>query len=282
MLELSSLRTLATGLDHPEAVTVSPDGYLYAGGEAGQIYRVDPSRPAGDAEQVADTRGMAQGIACDARSRLYVCDSERHAILRVSGDGVDTYCDSAGGQPLVFPNYAAFDRDGSLWFSDSGEESLDVVEGRLIRVPAGGGDGEVAEIPRLHFSNGLCVRPDGVVYLLESFRPRLHAFADGELTTVAELPGVVPDGLALDQQGGLIIACYYPFRLLYLRAGHTVPVVLLDDPMGLRLQMPCNVAFFGDGLTELAISALGGHNISAVTPEVPGQALHYPTFGGPG
>lgn len=278
MLDLSRLRTLSSGLDHPEAVTVAPDGYLYAGGEAGQIYRIDPTGSSVHAEQVADTGGMAQGIACDARARLYVCDSERRAILRVSGDEVAVYCDSAGGRQLVFPNYAAFDEDGSLWFSDSGEESLDVIDGRLIRVPVGGGDGEVAEMPRLHFSNGLCIGPGGVVYLLESFRPRLHAFADGELTTVAELPGVVPDGLALDQQGGLIIACYYPFRLLYLAAGANVPVVLLDDPMGIQLQMPCNVAFFGDGLRELAISALGGHNITAVTPEVAGQALHYPTF----
>ena len=131
--------------------------------------------------------------------------------------------------------------------------------------PAAGGDGEVADIPRLHFSNGQCIGPGGLVYLLESFRPRLRTFAGGELTTVAQLPGVVPDGLELDQQGGRIIACYYPFPLLYLGAGETVPVVLLDDPTGIDLQMPCNVAFFGDGLTELAISALGGHTITAVT-----------------
>ena len=213
------------------------------------------------------------GIACDAASRLYVCDGARQAILRVSGDQIDVYCDSAGGQPLVCPNYAAFDREGNLWFSDSGEESLDVVSGRLICVPTGGGEGEVADIPPLHFSNGLCVGPDDLVYVLESFKPRLHSYGKGQFTTLAELPGVVPDGVALDQQGALIIACYYPFRLLRLSVGQTEPEVMLDDPIGVQLQMPCNVAFFGDGLTELAISALGGHNISAITPEVPGNGV---------
>ena len=39
-IELASFGTVATGLDHPEGVTVGPDGLLYAGGEAGQVYRI--------------------------------------------------------------------------------------------------------------------------------------------------------------------------------------------------------------------------------------------------
>ena len=30
-----------SGLDHPECITWGCDGYAYAGGEAGQIYRID-------------------------------------------------------------------------------------------------------------------------------------------------------------------------------------------------------------------------------------------------
>ena len=29
------------GLDHPEGVTWGPDGFIYAGGEIGQIYRIN-------------------------------------------------------------------------------------------------------------------------------------------------------------------------------------------------------------------------------------------------
>lgn len=48
---MSAVRTLATGLDHPEGIALGPDGLLYAGGEAGQVYRADPAT--GDVEQIA-------------------------------------------------------------------------------------------------------------------------------------------------------------------------------------------------------------------------------------
>ena len=40
----------ASGLDHPECCAFDRDGNLWAGGEAGQLYRIDP---AGKVETVA-------------------------------------------------------------------------------------------------------------------------------------------------------------------------------------------------------------------------------------
>ena len=40
ILPIDHFAQFADGLDHPEGVTAGPDGTLYAGGEAGQIYRV--------------------------------------------------------------------------------------------------------------------------------------------------------------------------------------------------------------------------------------------------
>ena len=57
---VSELRVLASGLDHPEGVAIGPDGSLYAGGEAGQIYRISPD---GRTEQIAETGGSVQGVA---------------------------------------------------------------------------------------------------------------------------------------------------------------------------------------------------------------------------
>ena len=39
-IPLSSFRTFADGLDHPEGVSRGPNGLVYAGGEAGQVYKV--------------------------------------------------------------------------------------------------------------------------------------------------------------------------------------------------------------------------------------------------
>ena len=94
--------------------------------------------------------------------------------------------------------------------------------------------------------------------------------------TLAPLPGVNPDGLALDAEGGLLISCFYPYRLLRLPLGARRAELLLDDPTGIHLLMPTNVAFFGEGLGEIAIAALGGYSISGIRAPVPGASLVYP------
>jgi gluconolactonase len=273
---LTQLRTLATGLDHPEGIALGADGMLYAGGEAGQVYRIDPAGTGH--EQIADTGGSALGICLDAGGSIYVCDTHHRAVMRVEPESgtVERWCESAGGSPLVMPNWGAFDADGSLWLSDSGTEALDVRDGRLLRVPPGGGDAEVIEIGPLHFPNGLCLGPDGLVHWVESFTPRLRRLTGSGPEDLVTLPGVVPDGLALDAEGGFVIACYYPFRLLSLAPGATRAHVLLDDPTGIHLIMPTNVAFFGEGLDQIALASLGGHEIKALAARVPGAPLHYP------
>jgi sugar lactone lactonase YvrE len=275
-LSLADLTMLANGLDHPEGIAAGPDGLLYAGGEAGQVYRIDPAAPS--YEQIADTGGFVLGIAHDAAGRLYACDAGRLAVLRIdpARGEIETYCDSAGGTALTAPNWAAFAPDGSLWLSDSGTESLTIQDGRLLRIPPGGGDAEIVDVGRrLHFPNGLAVASDGTVYLLESFTPRLSALRDGRLETVVDLPGVVPDGVALDVEGGFVIACYYPFRLLRVSAAGEIET-LLDDPTGIHIPMPTNVAFFGPELKSLAIASLGGYAIKAIDVPVAGVPVTYP------
>lgn len=275
-LSLADLEIIATGLDHPEGVAVGPDGMLYAGGEAGQVYRIEPS--SGVAEQIADTGGFVLGVCLDGDGRIYACDSERRAILRVdpARGSVEPWCEAADGERPRVPNWGAFAPDGSFLFSDSGSE--EVADGRVVRVPRGGGDGEALDLPALHFPNGLTIGPDGTLYLLESFTPRLQAVRNGALELVCELPGVVPDGVALDAEGGFIIACYYPFRLLRVPPGESrEPVVLLDDDRALHMLMPTNVCFFGKDLRRLAIAGLGGYQITALDIGIAGTPLHYPS-----
>ena len=62
---------LVEDLDHPEGVVWSPDGVLYAGGEAGQIYEVTL---AGEAREVATTGGSLLGLTLDGDGRIYACD----------------------------------------------------------------------------------------------------------------------------------------------------------------------------------------------------------------
>jgi gluconolactonase len=275
MLTTADLRVVARGLDHPEGVATGRDGLLYAGGEGGQVYRIDPD--AGSAEQVADTGGFVLGLALDRVGRVYACDAARAEVVRIdpaTGD-VESYCASAGGRALHAPNWPAFAPDGSLVVSDSGTEDLAVKDGRVFRVPPGGGDGEVLDLPPLHFPNGLAVGSGGDVHVLESFTPRLLAVRDGSSSVVAEFPDTVPDGVALTADGGYVVSCYYPFHLYRVHPDATVEL-LLEDRAGIHMPMPTNVSFFGHDLRRLAIASLGGWTISSVELPFAGAALHYP------
>lgn len=277
MKAVSDLRTLAYGLDHPEGVAAGPDGALYAGGEAGQVYRVDPA--SGDIEQIADTGGFVLGVALDAAGTIYVCDAGRAAVLRIGTDGaVDTYCERTSDGALMVPNWLAFEPDGSLLFSDSGTEGFELHDGRVVRVPPGGGDGETLELGRpVHFPNGLAVQDDGSFYLVETFTPRLSRYTPGSgLETLIDFPSSAPDGLALTADGGLVISFYYPYRLMYLPAGATEAEMLLDDAQGLSMPNPTNVAFYGEDMRTLAIVAHGGMFLTSLEVPFAGKPLNRP------
>jgi gluconolactonase len=276
VIDLVDVRVLAAGLDHPEGVTLGPDGALYAGGEAGQLYRIDST---GGFEEIATvSEGMLLGLCFDARGRIYACDASQAAVVRYDPDGgaTDVYCDSAAGGALRLPNFPAFAADGSLYVSDSGSEDPAVVDGRVLRVPPEGGDAEVLDLPPLHFPNGLAVGPDGTLYIALSFTPGVLALKDGRLESVCELPGTVPDGLALDAEGGILVSCYQPNRVVRVEIASGGVGTVVEDWMGMRILSPTNIAFFGPDRHELALASLCGWTVSAVTVPWAGEPLVFP------
>ena len=73
LINLAHAQVLVDGVDHPEGVTIGPDGMAYAGGEAGQIYRIDVEQRT--AEQISSTgTGLNAGLALDKAGNIYVCN----------------------------------------------------------------------------------------------------------------------------------------------------------------------------------------------------------------
>jgi sugar lactone lactonase YvrE len=268
----STFRALAS-LAHCEGVATGPDGALWAGDEQGVIFRIDPAD--GAVESTADIGTWALGLAADARSRLYVCAYTAGAIVRVDpATGVhDVYCDG-----LRTPNWCLFAPDGDLYVSESGAEPVDEADGRVVRIPPGGGTFDPLDLPPLAFANGMALATDGTLYVAESSIPRVRAVRDGEAPVHCELPGTVPDGLALDADGGLVVTSYQPNRVLYVPPGGGEPVTFLDDWQGERLLTPTNAAFYGPELRLLAVASLCGWTLSTVETPWRGQPLFYPSL----
>ena len=276
--ELASFGTVATGLDHPEGVSIGPDGVLYAGGEAGQVYRIGPD---GSVDEIASTGGFLYGVTLDRAGNVYACDFGNAAVMRISADGtVSTHSTGTADRPMRVPNFAAFDDVGNLYVTDSGEWGDD--DGVVYRVAPGGAT-EVWTDAAPRFPNGCCLTAAGDALLVVESHGRAIVrvpFEDdgtaGRPQPIADLAGSQPDGIALADDGTMLVGCYRPDRIYEISADGRVEV-FAEDPDGVVLNQPANVAFFGPELDRLVVSSLGGWSLTAVPAGRRGVPLRYPT-----
>lgn len=274
---LDQLQTIATGLDHPEGVAWGPDGRVYAGGEAGQIYAIDAD---GRVEEITSTGGFMYGITLDGDGNVYACDFGRAEIARISpGGAVSSYSTGTPEHPIRVPNFSAFDDAGNLFVTDSGTWGAD--DGLVYRVdPSGVTDVWTDLVPG--FPNGCCLSVEGdALLVVESSRRRVVRVPIGDdgsagpAEPVVDLTGSQPDGIALATDGTMFVGCYRPDRVWRVAPGGAAQI-LLDDPDGVSLNQPANVAFIGPELNRLAISSLGGWSIVALDVGAIGLPLRYP------
>jgi sugar lactone lactonase YvrE len=258
-------------LAHCEGIAAGPDGMLYTGDELGTIFRIDPND--GSYAQVATIDGWALGLSVDGDSLVYVCAYDRGSIVRVdpATGSVETYCEGLG-----LPNWPVFGPEGTLFVSDSGSEEVGAVAGRVLAIVPGGGDVRALPVRPLAFANGMALAPDGTLLVAESHEPRVVAVRDGSVETVAELPGTVPDGLALDEAGGVIVTSYQPNRILRLPPGGGAPELVVEDWTGQTLMTPTNACFYGPDRSSLAIAQLCAWSILTIETPWRGQRLFYP------
>ncbi len=272
----SRSRVLVKGLDHPEGVAWDPRGQVvYAGGEAGQIYRVSLDDPRPDV--VAHAPDFVLGIAVDGLGRVVTCVAEgKSSVCVLEGGTVRTLLTEVEGEPLEFPNYPAFGPDGTLYFTDSG--LWGAHRGRIVRV---GVDGMAEVLSRAldRFPNGCAVTPDGRwLWVAESLGPTVSRFdlRDGSgPELLATLHGHVVDGLALTRDGGCLIANYRPDRIWHLGSDGRLEVVA-QDPYGTLLAAPTNVCFVGNDLGRVVSANLGRWHLTILDLGLVGLPLHYP------
>ncbi|MCY3947013.1 MAG: SMP-30/gluconolactonase/LRE family protein [Anaerolineaceae bacterium] len=272
------LRALPHDMDHPEGVAVAPDGRVHAGGEAGQIYRVD--LVANSCEVIADTGGFITGLAHDAAGNIFACDVGNQAVMRITPEGaIDVYSRGNADQGMRVPNFPAFDRAGNLYVSDSGAWAQS--DGFIWRIGPGG-EAEVWDRQACGFTNGLCMTPDGqALIVVESSPPciaRVPVRSDGsagQREKLLDLPRSVPDGVAFDREGRLYISVYTPSIIYRLEQDGSL-TTLYEEWERFLLDSATNVAFAGPDLRTLLVANLDGRKLLCAPVQVPGMPLNYP------
>lgn len=273
--EVTTIEVLVEGLDHPEGVAFDHErGFLYSGGEQGQIYRIDLEQRS--VHEVGRTPGFVLGLAIDGRGRVVVCDSDDGAIWVLDGERLTRVIDSVGDVALSMPNYPAFGPDGTLYFTDSGGWNLDT--GRTVAL---GPDGTATVLndTLTRFPNGCAVSGDGKeLWVLQSEGEDLHRIDlenGGKPEKLVDLAGTVPDGIAFTADGGTLISCYRPDRIYYLSPDGELEI-LVEDYQGTVLAAPTNVAFVGAEMTTVVSANLGRWHLTILETNLRGVKPHAP------
>ncbi len=271
-IPIGRFKVFATGLDHPECLAFDRAGDLWAGGEAGQVYRIDP---AGQVQTVAMLGGFTGGLAFSPLDHaLYVCNPSL-GVVRVEADGRHTvFASGIAGHRMIYPNYPVFDQRGRLYVSDSGNWRK--RSGRLLRFEPDGSGRMLGGT--LGYANGLALtRDERTLFLVESDTDRVLRFdlnVAGELgpcEVYAEAVGRLPDGLALDEAGNLYVACYASDEIWRI-APSREKTLLAWDHHAILLGRPTNLAWGGADGDVLYVANLGRYTITrAHLPGVRGQ-----------
>jgi gluconolactonase len=265
----SAVATIWHGVDHAEDVAVQPDGVVWCGGEDGQVYR---GALDGEPDVVATLPGQVLGVCADGAGGVYAAVMGPEAgIYGVSARGeVRLVSNGTADRPPQSPNYLVVLDSGVLLWTDSGEWGDD--DGRIYAVEAG--STTVADTSCCRFPNGLAVSPDGrTLAVVESRLPgvsELSIAPDGSLAdrrVLVELPGAVPDGLAYDERGRLLISCYAPDAILVLEDGEVD--VLAHDPQRMFFSSPTNLTFV-PGTRTLVVANLGDRFLSVLEHDAAG------------
>ncbi len=270
-IAIDRFEVFASGLDHPECCAFDRDNNLWAGGEAGQIYRIDPS---GIAETVANLGAFCGGLAfAPDDGALFACVAGV-GIVRVLKNGEHrVFATHAGNHKIVAANYPLFDHSGRLYVTDSGMWMK--RNGFLLRFDLDG-RGEVLAGP-IGYANGLALSADQQhLFIVESDSDSVFRFdidTDGRLfepELYAECVGRLPDGLSLDVVGNLYVCCYASDEIWRISPDRS-RTLLAHDRWGILLGRPTNLAFGGKNFDDIYVANLGRYTITRTNLTIRGQ-----------
>jgi RHS repeat-associated protein len=289
-------RRSARSLNFGQVITtVAGAGPLGDSGDGGPATEAELFRPA--------------GIAVGSDGSLYIADSSKDRIRQVDPNGIITTIAGTGdrgfsgdggpatGAQLRNPQRIALGPDGSLYFSDTGNDRIRRVgPGGIITTVAGtgtqgfSGDEGPATEAELFFPKGIAAGSDGSLYIADSSNNRIRRIGpDGTITTVAggELTGILGDGgpatqatligldgIALGPDGSLYIATHSgrirrvgPDGIITTVAGTGTSISGGDGGPATEAGVfgPADVAIGADG--SLYIAERFGHRIRRVGPD---------------
>jgi gluconolactonase len=239
----------------------------------GRIFRVDGN---GRMSLFVQYDGWPNGLKIHRDGRLFVTDFKQ-GILVIDPDTrkVAPFLERVRLEHLKAPNDLIFARNGDMYFTDQGLTGLHDPSGRLFRVRANGQiDCLLDNIPS---PNGVVLDPgEETVYVAVTRQNavwRVPLMRDGGVAKVGVFiqlsGGSGPDGLAIDEEGGLTVA-HVGLGAVWLFNRRGEPTLRINSPEGGHTT---NVAYGGADRRTLFITEAESGTILRAPVDVPGKKM---------
>ena len=249
-----------------EGPSFDRNGNLYVVDLAwGRIFRIDAK---GAFDVVLEYDGEPNGLAIRKDGRIFIAD-HKHGILRLENGKAVPVASRYHQQTFKGVNDLTFDPQGNLYFTDQGVTDLADPTGCVYCYTAGGklvarlhsepqwaGGRHERRLRGRHARNAvwrLPLAPDGTAVRIGVF---LHLSG-----------GRGPDGMAMDESGGLAVA-HIDFGAVWIFSHRGEALYRVQS---CRSDMVTNVAYKGD---ELYITDSGSGCVLRARVPTPGRALY--------
>ena len=221
----------------------------------GRVFRIDVST--GEWGLLAEYDGEPNGMKFLDASTLLITDYKNGLMqLDIASGTVRGYLERRNSERFRGVNDLVFDREGNLYFTDQGQTGMHDPTGRLYRLrPTGQLDLLLSNVPS---PNGVCLSPDESVLYLAATRGnsvwRVPLLGDGSAAKVGQYftsygPSG-PDGLAMDEQGRLLIP-NPGLGYVWVLNARAQPALVLRGPEGASIT---NLAFGGPGRRQIFVT----------------------------
>jgi sugar lactone lactonase YvrE len=232
----STFETVASGLTFPEGLRWHDGALWFSDMHAYAVQRLEPD---GTVTRVADVPGCPSGLGFLPDGRLVVVSMHDRRLLRLDPDGLHEHADLSGLAPWHC-NDMAVDSRGRAYVGNFGDDSAPPDPPAPTILIAVDPDGQARAVAgELMFPNGIAVTDGGQTLIVAETRSvpgRLSAFRiqpDGGLADRRVLTefgqGELPDGIALDQAGGIWVAMPFSGEVVRVDRDGTVTERLAVD-----------------------------------------------------
>lgn len=243
----------------------------------GRIFRINP---AGEWILVTEYDGWPNGLKIHRDGRIFITDYKRGIVLLDAASGkVAPLLETRGSESFKGVNDLFFAANGDLYFTDQGQTGLHDPTGRVYRYDTAGR--LTLLVNTVPSPNGLVMNKSETVLYVGVTRAnavwRLPLMADGTASKVGlfiQMTGghAGPDGMALDAEGGLVVA--HPSTTAWRFDSLGRPTHHLDAGDDIFCT---NIAFSGPNLymvvSRPSAKVSGGVVLKATMP-VPGKPMY--------